>query len=172
MDASTLIGPLIGLMAPIVISAFKWRASRTETRKASLDYWKTYFEVAALAGQTVGDETKRLCIAELEEGEDETRNFRNKLVSSITNYSTFGIMYFLTFVFSVLYAFMEKSRATQYAQYQKQQHPVAITPEQFHNASEQLGYALLIFQISVMCLICYVSHLVLGAMENQGLCLE
>jgi hypothetical protein len=86
MDASTVIGPLIGLMAPIVISAFKWRASRIETRKARLDYWKTYFEVAPLAGQTVGDETKKLCIAELEEGEDEARNLGNKLVRACSHY--------------------------------------------------------------------------------------
>jgi hypothetical protein len=84
MDVSTLIAAFIGLVAPIVVSAFKWRASRIETRKARLDYWKAYFEVALLAGKSVGQETKGLCVAEFEEEEDEARNLGNKLVSSIT----------------------------------------------------------------------------------------
>ena|SRR6185437_1145483 len=93
MDASTLISPLIGLIAPIIVSAIRRPSSKIEERTARLQYWKTFFEVAPLAGSTVSEDSKQLCLAEMAEGEDETRNFNNKVVSSITTAYTLIVMF-------------------------------------------------------------------------------
>jgi hypothetical protein len=83
------------LIAPIVVSAIRRPSSRIEERTARLQYWKTFFEVAPLAGSTVTERTKQLCLEEMAEAEDETRNFNNKLVTSITTAYTLIVMFFV-----------------------------------------------------------------------------
>lgn len=149
MDASTLISPLIGLIAPIVVSAIRRPSSKIEERTARLQYWKTFFEVAPLAGSTVSEDSKQLCLAEMAEGEDETRNFNNKIVSSITTAYTLIVMFLALCLFQRASMFTLNMMNWQY----QNQNPPQVTPQQFKELTQQLSYASLIIQALVMCLI-------------------
>ncbi len=146
MDASTLISPLIGLIAPIVVSAIRRPSSRIEERTARLQYWKTFFEVAPLAGTPVIEEANQLCRVEMAEAEDETRNFSNKFVTSITTSCTLILMFL---VLSLLEWLSTSTLVMMSRQYQKH-NPPQVTPQRFR---EQVDYAYLIIQALVMCLI-------------------
>lgn len=149
MDASNLIAPLIGLIAPIVVSAIRRPSSRIEERTSRLQYWKTFFEVAPLAGASVTEETKQLCLAEMAEGEDETKNLSNKLVTHITTAYTLLVMFFVLLIVSRATTTTTDMMAWQY----QHQNPPQATPQQFRDVTQQLAYASLIFQALVMCLI-------------------
>lgn len=133
MDASTLIAPLIGLVAPIVVSAIRRPSSRMEERTSRLQYWKTFFEVAPLAGASVTEETKQLCLAEMAEGEDETRNLSNKLVTHTTTACTLVVMFFVLLILSRVSTSTIDMMAWQY----EHQNPPQGTPQQFREATEK-----------------------------------
>jgi hypothetical protein len=149
MDASILIAPLIGLIAPIVITAIRRPASRIQERTKRLQYWKTFFELAPLSGNAVSDEAKRLCVAELAAAEDETRNLSNKLVSFITTVCTVAVMVFILWLLELASMYvLDMMRWT----FQHEQ-PPQITQQQFKDATEQLRFVVLILQALIMCVI-------------------
>ena len=102
-----------------------------------------------MAGTPVIEEAKQLCRAEMAEAEDETRNFSNKFVTFITTACTLILMFL---VLSLLEWLSTSTLVMMSWQYQKH-NPPQVTPQQFEELTRQVGYASLIIQALVMCLI-------------------
>ena len=78
MDPSSLIEPLINALGK--------QETKTKHRVERLQYWKTLFEVAPLAGGTVSTEMQALCREELAHAEDEAQKLKISLLASSPTY--------------------------------------------------------------------------------------
>ena len=140
---------LIGLIAPIVISALSRPLSRSEEHTIVLQKWKAIHEVATLNGDAITEETKQLSRADLARAIDDAQNLGNRLVTRVTTIYTLVFMFLFCFVFDRV----SKSFLAMFAwQYHHRSSP-QVTSEQFKDFIQQLSFALLITYALLMCLV-------------------
>lgn len=92
MNWAVLVPPLIGLLAPLVVSAIRMSSTRLQDRTARLAYWKAYLDLASAANIPLSEGQQQLCQAELADAEDEVRNLREPFLTWVTNIVTGFLM--------------------------------------------------------------------------------